>query len=152
MQTLLLRSVLFVALAGGCAGTGQLTFAGEATMPELVVIRPGVQVIADSDNAIFYNDNYYWRNEGGYWYRSTSYRDGWIRVQVAPPAIRTIDRPTAYVHYHGQARASTAGERHVVVPAQEVRDHRDDKDRHDDKNRHDKDKHDRHDDKDRDHD
>jgi hypothetical protein len=141
MQTLLLRSVLFVALAGGCAGTGQLVFASETTIPELVVISPGVQVVANSDHAIFYNDNYYWRNEGGFWYRSASYRNGWVRVQVAPPAIRTISRPAAYVHYHGQARASVAGERHVVVPPPEVRDHRnDDKDRHDDKNRHDKDR------------
>lgn len=135
MQTLLLRSALFVALAGGCAGTGQLTVTGETTMPDLVVIRPGVQVIADSDEAIFYNDNYYWRNAGGFWYRSPSYRSGWVRVTVAPPAIRTIDRPTAYVHYRGQARASAPSDRHVVVPPPAARDHRDDKDRHDDKDR-----------------
>jgi hypothetical protein len=90
------------------------------TAPDLVVVSPGVQVIADYDEPIFFSDNYYWRNTGGTWYRSTNYSGGWGRVEVAPVAIRSIERPAAYVHYHGEARAS--------APARgpEVRDHRDD--------------------------
>ena len=62
-------------------------------------------MIADLDEPIFYSGNYYWRNEGGAWYRSASHTHGWIRVQVAPVEIRTIARPSAYVHFHGGARA-----------------------------------------------
>ncbi|HEX7838009.1 MAG TPA: hypothetical protein VF469_11130 [Kofleriaceae bacterium] len=156
MQTSLLRSVLFVALASGCAGTGQFTYASEVTAPELVVISPGVQVIADLDEPIFYSGNYYWRNQGGFWYRSTSHTRGWARVEVAPVQIRTIERPSAYVHYHGEARARVSGDRQAHAPAAEVRDHReavapaphrDDKDdRRDKDDKHDKDdRHDRHD-------
>jgi hypothetical protein len=122
MQTLLLRSVLFIALAGGCAGSGQLTYAAEATTPELVVISPGVQVIADFDEPIFYSGNYYWRNQGGYWYRSAYHTRGWARVDVAPVEIRTIERPSAYVHYRGPTRAHVSHER--PTPAPVVRDHR----------------------------
>jgi hypothetical protein len=154
MQISLLRSVLFVALAGGCAGTGQFTVTSEVAAPDLVVISPGVQVIADLDEPIFYSGNYYWRNQGGFWYRSTSHTRGWARVEVAPVEIRTIERPSAYVHYHGEARAHVSGERRGPVPPAVVRrDDKHDKDKHD-KDGHDKDGHDKdgHDKDDRHHD
>jgi len=158
MQILLLRSILLVALAGGCAGTGQFTVTSEVAAPDLVVISPGVQVIADLDEPIFYSDNYYWRNQGGVWYRSTSHTRGWARVEVAPVAIRTIERPSAYVHYHGEARAQVSGASRGPVPAPVVRDHREERDHREiaapaprrddkheqDKHEHDKDGHDRH--------
>jgi hypothetical protein len=170
MQITLLRSVLFVALAGGCAGTGQFTVTSEVAAPDLVVISSGVQVIADLDEPIFYSGNYYWRNQGGFWYRSTSHTRGWARVEVAPVEIRTIERPSAYVHYHGEARARVSSERRGSVPPAGVRDHRQvvvpaprrddrhDNDRHDndkhDNDKHDNDKHDndKHDKDDRHHD
>jgi len=110
MQTSLLHSALFVALAGGCAGSGQFTYA--TTAPDLVVISPGVQVVADLDEPIFYSGNYYWRNQGGFWYRSTSHTHGWARVEVAPIEIRSIQRPSAYIHYHGEAHARVVEQRH----------------------------------------
>jgi hypothetical protein len=77
-----------------------------------------VRVIADYGEPIFYNDSYYWRYDGGVWYRSSSYTSGWVRVEVVPVAIRRIERPTAYIHYRANARASS--DRGPVV-----RDHRD---------------------------
>jgi hypothetical protein len=78
---------------------------------------------------------------------------------VAPVEIRTSERPSAYVHYHGEARARVSGDRQAHAPAAEVRDHReavapaphrDDKDdKHDKRDKDDKhdkdDKDDRHD-------
>jgi hypothetical protein len=148
MQTSLLRSIVFAALVSGCAGTGQFTVTGEATVPppELVVISPGVQVIADLDQPVFYSGNYYWRNDGGAWYRSTSHTHGWARVEVAPVEIRAIERPAAYVHYHGEARAHVSNDRRPPPPQPVERERRHDDDkRHDDDRRHDDDK--RHDDK-----
>lgn len=111
MQTSLVRSVLFLALAGGCASSGRFTYASEATAPDLVVIGPNVSVIADLDEPIFYTGNYYWRNEGGYWYRSAYHTHGWMRVQTPPVHIREIAHPGAYVRYHGAARATVVEER-----------------------------------------
>jgi hypothetical protein len=116
MQTSLLHCVLFVALAGGCTGSGQFAYTGQATTPDLIVIRPGVQVITGLDEPIFYNGNYYWRNEGGFWYRSIFHTGGWVRVEDAPVEIRTIDRPSLYIRYHGEARAGVSGEHQAHVP------------------------------------
>jgi hypothetical protein len=124
MQTSLLHSAVFVALASGCAGTGQLTLTSEATTPELVVISPGVQVIADLDEPIFYSNHYYWRNQGGSWYRSASHTRGWARVEIAPVEIRTIERPSAYIHYRGGTRARVSSERRVVAPSADARERR----------------------------
>jgi len=89
-----------VAVVAAALGTGcYATASGGAYGPDLVTVSPGVQVIADYDEPIFYSDGFYWRNYGGGWYRSTYYTGGW--VYAAPPvAILSIDRPYAYRHYH----------------------------------------------------
>jgi hypothetical protein len=83
--------LMVVLLATGCAG-------GWGYGPELVYAAPGVRVIADYDEPIFYADNFYWRFDGVTWYRSTYYTGGWT---YAPPpsAIRQIERPRDYAHY-----------------------------------------------------
>ena len=118
MRIRLLQSILFAALAGtGCAGTGQVGYGATATVstPELVYVSPGVQVIADYDEPVFYSDNYYWRYNSGVWYRSPYHTRGWVRWSDVPVAVRRIDRPTAYIHYRGPDRTV-------------VRDHRQDND------------------------
>ncbi len=87
-----------VLLVGGCAGTVGYSGTVETSAPDLVYVSPGVQVIADYDEPIFYSDNYYWRNDGGTWYRSRSYNAGWVYASP-PAAVIHIDRPQAYVHY-----------------------------------------------------
>ena len=118
MRPLVLRKMIFLAaLSAGCAGTlGYSTsVSGSAYGPELVYASPGVQVIADYDQPIFYADNFFWRFDGGYWYRSSSYRGGWGYAQP-PEAIVRIDRPQRYTHYRPQGWSRGRGER--------VRDHR----------------------------
>lgn len=88
--------------------------------PDLVVIRPGVQVVAGLDEPIFYSGNYYWRNESGFWYRSTSHTRGWMRVEDAPVEIRTIERPPLYIHHHGEARADVSGDHRPHAPPPEM--------------------------------
>ena len=99
----LVSSLLFV----GCTGSAQVRGSASVSTPELVYVSPGVQVIADYREPIFYSDRYYWRFDGHVWFRSTSYTSGWVRYQ-APVAILRIERPSAYIHYRGSARASTA--------------------------------------------
>ena len=84
----------------------------------MVVISPGVQVIANYDEPIFYSDNYYWRNQGGHWYRSSSHSRGWVRYS-APRAIVSIERPSAYIRYRGTARVNSR-----PAPAHDQRDNR----------------------------
>ena len=106
-------------LAVGCVGSGQAGYSASATYtaPELILIEPDIQVVADYDEPVFYTDNYYWRYDNGLWYRSNNHLNGWVQFEAIPPRLRRIERPTAYVHYHGDARVTTTGP--------QVRDHRD---------------------------
>src|SRR4051794_24592488 len=127
-----LHAVVFATLVTGCTGTGQVQYSGEADV-QLVDVSPGVQVIADYDEPVFYSENYYWRYDNGLWYRSPYHTRGWVRVDAAPVAIRSIDRPQRYAHYHAQAGMTVRDHRDGGPPPQgpEVRDHRDDnRDRH----------------------
>ena len=153
--------VAAVVLVAGCYAEGGYTTPSVGYSADLVYVAPGVQVIADYDEPIFYSDNFYWRFDGGTWYRSPHYNGGWVH-QNPPPALLRIDEPRRYVHYRPQGWVAKRGpDRRQPM----VRDHRDsppryeqrrnpppvvlpprDRDRDD---RHQKDKHDR--DRDRDH-
>jgi hypothetical protein len=66
---------------------------------DLVEVSPGVEVIADYDEPIFFADDYYWVNRGGIWYSSTWYGGGWGRPGYVPGHILGIGHPEAFRHY-----------------------------------------------------
>ena len=124
MRIRLLQSLLFASLAGaGCAGTGTVGYSAHATVstPDLVYVSPGVQVIADYDEPVFYSNNYYWRYNSGVWYRSPYHTRGWVRVNDVPAPIRRIDRPTAYIHYRGNNRTVIRDHRQPTSPGRDNR-------------------------------
>lgn len=101
---LLLSTLVLGALATGCyasAGT-HVGYSGTVTAttvgPDLVYVSPGVQVIADYNEPIFYSNGYYWRETSGVWYRSSYHTGGWI--YAAPPrAVVSIGNRGHYRHY-----------------------------------------------------
>ena len=103
---------LAAAALAGCAG-GEAQYSGEVTVssPELVAIQPGVEVVADADEPLFYADGYYWLYRDGMWLRSDSYRNGFARidVQMVPDQLRRLPEPRHYAHFRrtqeGQAIA-----------------------------------------------
>ena len=105
MKRTTVSACVFVVAASlaGCGATGDVEYSGEVrvTSPELVAISPGVQVVEDADEPLFYADNNYWLYRDSTWYRSDSYRGGFARVDYTyvPSEIRTIDRPQVYVQY-----------------------------------------------------
>jgi hypothetical protein len=108
MRATLQSAVLAVAALGGCYTTGEVgyraTYAGPSadvyvSTPDLVTVSPGVQVVADYDEPVFYTDGFYWRYYDGGWYRSNNYSTGWFYVATPPVAVVRIDRPYAYAHY-----------------------------------------------------
>ena len=86
----------------------------QVTTPELIEVEPGVRVVADYDEPVFYNDGFYWRYDGGVWYRSPYYNRAWIRVSTVPLAVRRIDRPERYVHYRATARVAPVRTEYVA--------------------------------------
>jgi hypothetical protein len=101
MRSYVLATFMMAAsLMTGCAATVTAdAYPPGAYSPDLVYVSPGVQVIADYNEPIFYSDGFYWRFYGNTWYRSTYYGGGWVYARP-PVAVLRIDRPYAYAHYH----------------------------------------------------
>lgn len=117
-------SLILSAALGGCLGTGTVQYSGDVAVstPDLVEVSPGVQVVADYDDSVFYSDGYYWRYDGGGWYRSNNYAGGFVYWSAPPAAIISINEPYRYRHY----RPSGYQPRHQPYrrPEPIVRDHR----------------------------
>jgi hypothetical protein len=115
-RSVILATALAGALGGLAAlatGCGPAEFSGTAYYngPSMAYVGPGVQVVSDYDYPVFYADNFYWRYDDGAWYRSDVYNGGWVSVSSVPYAVRSVDRPYAYVHYHvrpGEGRVYAA--------------------------------------------
>ena len=113
--------------ATGCGGATYHGAVAVGATPDLVVAAPGVRVIADYDEPIFFADGFYWWFYEGLWYRAGSYTDGWVYVASPPVVIINIREPWRFRHYrpHGYVV------HHRPVPAHHVRrpivrDHRSD--------------------------
>ena len=86
-----------------------------------VYINPQVQVIEDYDYPVFFSDGMYWRFEGGVWYSSSYHDRGWITATTVPVYVRSIDRPTQYVHYRANASARPGQPGYRQVPTAPIR-------------------------------
>jgi len=103
IRTLLVRaslaSMLFATIACYTEEPGPAYYEGvDDGTTDLVEISPGIEVIADWDEPIFFADDYYWVYRGGDWYWSTWYGGGWVRTHP-PRWISRVPHPESYVHY-----------------------------------------------------
>jgi hypothetical protein len=70
-------------------------------IPQLVVVQPGVQVIPDVEEEVFFTGGWYWVRQDGYWYRSHSPRQGWRVVPVERVPHRLVGIPPGqYRRWH----------------------------------------------------
>ncbi len=99
----------------GCAGSVGYRATATVDTPDMVVVSPGVHVIADYDEPIFYSNGYYWWNTQGTWWRSSYYTSGWVEARP-PTAIVSIGSPYRYRHY--RPRGYTA--RYRPVPTHRI--------------------------------
>ena len=122
MHRFTLLLVFASALGVSCAGSVDYSVSGDGYAPDLVYVAPGVQVIADYDEPIFFADSFYWRYDGSTWYRSSQYRGGWVHASP-PEHVRGIERPGQYAHYrpHGWvAKRGPAQSQHQAPPRHET--------------------------------
>jgi hypothetical protein len=49
--------------------------------PPLVVVQPGVQVVEDADDEVFFVDGWYWCRREDHWFRTRSHTGGWAVVE-----------------------------------------------------------------------
>ena len=98
MRSLIPATLLVAVLAAGVGAGCTAAVVSDPYPPDLVYVSPGVQVIADYNEPIFYSDGLYWRYSGGTWYRSRYYTGGWAYA-TPPAAVLRINRPYGYAHY-----------------------------------------------------
>ena len=87
----------------------------------LVTVEPGVQVIEDYDEEVFYVDGIYWVRRSDYWYRSSDPHGQWMVVETHSVPVVIVQSPRGrYKHYKGNGHDRgehrgddrRAGERH----------------------------------------
>lgn len=85
-------------------------------IPRLVVVSPGIQVVEDHDDEVFFVDDYYWVRRDRRWWRSRSWRGGWAVVERRRVPERLVAVPVGrYRHYHRAEPVRVVHERTVVV-------------------------------------
>ena len=95
--------------------------------PQLVLVEPGIQVVRDSDDEVFFVDNYYWHRRNGRWFRTRSHTGGWVAVEERYVPGRVAHyAPGQYRHWHGEARREV---RHEVK--QELKEEKHEEKHHD---------------------
>jgi hypothetical protein len=72
--------------------------------PPLVVVQPGVQVVEDFDDEVFFVDGFYWVRREGRWFRTKTYRGGWVVVPRGVPAVLVSMPPGQYRKWKGKPR------------------------------------------------
>ena len=70
--------------------------------PSLVLVEPGVQVVQDYDEEVFYVDNFYWHRRGDYWYRTNTHNGQWVQVEPRfVPQRLSFYEPGHFRHWRG---------------------------------------------------
>jgi hypothetical protein len=81
--------------------------------PPLVVVSPGVQVVPDYDEEVYFVGGYYWMRNGNTWFRSRDHRGGWA-VYAHPPRAIVRFKPGQYRGWHPQPRGVVVAAPHPV--------------------------------------
>jgi hypothetical protein len=113
MRSLLLAALVSVALVPSPA-TPQVSMRVELGVPlppspTLVVVQPGIQVVAGYPEEIFFTGGYYWWRRDAVWYQSIHPRSGFVVVPVrrVPPGLTRL--PPG--HYRNYSKAQAKADR-----------------------------------------
>ena len=73
--------------------------------PPMVVVAPGVQVVEDNDEEVFFSDGYYWHRRGPTWFRTRTHNGGWVVVEPALVPRGVVAVPEGkYRRWHHEVR------------------------------------------------
>ena len=80
--------------------------------PRLIVVSPGIQVVPEFQEEVFFTDGYYWVRRDQGWYRSRVHTGGWVVVpgRGIPPGLARIP-PGKYKHWKEARREERKQER-----------------------------------------
>ena len=80
--------------------------------PPLVVVEPGVQVVEDHDEEIFFVDGWYWLRGEQAWYRSRDHRGHWVVVGPKMVPARLLKFPPGHYRHWKRVQAKGPNEGH----------------------------------------
>ena len=110
------------ALADGLFQTS-ITISLPRVLPRLVVVEPGVQVVEDLDEEVFFVDGWYWVRRGDHWYRARDHRRAWVYVEprYVPHGLHRIPpgQYRRFRHAEWKARKDEEKERRREIREQE---------------------------------
>lgn len=91
MRRILLPAALLLVL-GASPASAQIRLKIDLPLPpipKLVLIQPGIQVVEDFDEEVFFHNGWYWcrRSDGWYRARSPRARFEWVEVRHVPPGL-----------------------------------------------------------------
>ncbi len=81
--------------------------------PPLIEVEPGVQVVENSEQEVFFVGGWYWPpGPDGWWYRTRDHRGGWVAVPPGhvPGALVRLPRGR-YRHFRREERREEHAER-----------------------------------------
>jgi hypothetical protein len=102
-------------------------------LPQLVVVSPGVQVVPEVEEEVFFVDRYYWVRRDRVWYRSRTHRGGWVVVPARAVPARIVEIPS------GKYRRWVPPGHAKRIEHRRDRRHDHDRDHHRDRDHHDRD-------------
>jgi hypothetical protein len=100
MLVALAVSLAIAAPTSASAGVDVQVHIGLPVAPPLVVVQPGVSVVEDWDEEVFFVSPYYWVRRGDLWYRARSPRASFRAVPVRAVPVTLVRMPPGqYVKY-----------------------------------------------------
>ena len=111
MKRLALALALALSLppAAARAQVGVHIDVGLPAAPPLVVVQPGIQVVEDWNEEVFYTRGWYWARRDGYWYRARTPRANFVYVEPRRVPVALVRIPPG--HYKHWRKAEAKAER-----------------------------------------
>jgi len=72
---------------------------GWAAPPPVVEVSPGVQIVEDAGDEIFFTGGHYWVQREGRWYWASDYREHWVRARGPVPGFLRTYHHGDYLHW-----------------------------------------------------
>ena len=88
-----LLASLFLALPVRAQVQLQITMGLPVVLPPMVVVQPGVSVVSELDEEVYFVDGWYWVRRGPQWYRTHDHRGQWVWVAPARVPVALVRIP-----------------------------------------------------------
>ena len=88
-----LLASLLVAVPARAQFQLQITMGLPVVLPPMVVVQPGVQVVSELDEEVYFVGGWYWVRRGPHWYRTHDHRGQWVWVAPARVPVTLVRIP-----------------------------------------------------------